>query len=719
MLIDATHPEETRVVVVDGQKVDDFDFESVNKKQLAGNIYLAKITRVEPSLQAAFVDYGGNRHGFLAFAEIHPDYYQIPVADREALIAEEAAMAREAADGEDGDGARPRRSRRRGSDRNRGAAKHATPSEADSDNAVPQDTGIAGFDVIELDQGADDEAAMAEEIDGAPPVQDAADATQSEVAAEADDETAAPTVDGAEGSDGPSEDAASEKRDAAGSPDTDSTPGPAAADGDDSVADVVEAAEEPEADQAPPTALDATAEAGPIDEDTAPSDDDAEAPQTPPRSMAESAGLGDDDDVVRGEVPDADATRSKTDAPAAEAAGSQSAVTTGEVPKDETPSVDTPAAEGTADGAPASEGPVDAAPAHAESAEAEAEAAPKKKRRSRRRTGAAEGADDGASASSSEQQSTAAPAGDDDGAADPKPPTTEPTDAEQADADADAGEVTAGEDEPKTRSRRSRRGGRGRSKATASAAADDDDQQPTTEAVGDADDSPADGDGSETTADGDDGREDTARRGRRRGRKRRRGDDGAAGDDGGAAGDGADDEIEGEGEAASEVDTVGAEDMREDELAARAIRRRRYNIQDVIKSRQIMLVQVVKEERGNKGAALTTYLSLAGRYCVLMPNTARGGGISRKITNASDRKRLREIVGELEVPEGMGLIVRTAGAERTRAEIKRDYEFLLRQWEQVRSLTLRSTAPCLIYEEGSLIKRAIRDLYNKDIDQVL
>ena len=133
---------------------------------------------------------------------------------------------------------------------------------------------------------------------------------------------------------------------------------------------------------------------------------------------------------------------------------------------------------------------------------------------------------------------------------------------------------------------------------------------------------------------------------------------------------------------------------------------------------RILLVQVVKEERGNKGAALTTYLSLAGRYCVLMPNTARGGGISRKITNASDRKRLREITGGLEVPQGMGLIVRTAGAERTKPEIKRDYEFLLRQWEQIRDLTLGSIAPTLIYEEGSLIKRSIRDIYSKEIEQI-
>ena len=147
--------------------------------------------------------------------------------------------------------------------------------------------------------------------------------------------------------------------------------------------------------------------------------------------------------------------------------------------------------------------------------------------------------------------------------------------------------------------------------------------------------------------------------------------------------------------------------------------RRQYNIQDVIKRRQILLVQVVKEERGNKGAALTTYLSLAGRYSVLMPNTARGGGISRKITSIQDRKRLKDIVKDLEVPKGMGVILRTAGAMRTKPEVKRDYEYLMRLWENVRSLTLASSAPTLVYEEGSLIKRSIRDLYNKDITEVL
>jgi ribonuclease E len=147
--------------------------------------------------------------------------------------------------------------------------------------------------------------------------------------------------------------------------------------------------------------------------------------------------------------------------------------------------------------------------------------------------------------------------------------------------------------------------------------------------------------------------------------------------------------------------------------------RRQYKIQEVIKRRQVMLVQVVKEERGTKGAALTTYLSLAGRYSVLMPNTARGGGISRKITSADDRRRLKEIAQELEVPEGMGVILRTAGASRTKTEVKRDFEYLLRMWETVRDLTLKSTAPMLVYEEGSLVKRSIRDLYNKDIDEIL
>jgi ribonuclease E len=169
------------------------------------------------------------------------------------------------------------------------------------------------------------------------------------------------------------------------------------------------------------------------------------------------------------------------------------------------------------------------------------------------------------------------------------------------------------------------------------------------------------------------------------------------------------------------VESIGGGDALEDMQERRrpSQNRRSYKIQEVIKRRQVMLVQVVKEERGNKGAALTTYLSLAGRYSVLMPNTARGGGISRKITNAADRKRLKEIVGDLDIPTGQGIILRTAGASRTKAEVKRDFEYLQRLWENVRTLTLQSTAPCLVYEEGSLIKRTIRDLYSKEIDELL
>ena len=179
-----------------------------------------------------------------------------------------------------------------------------------------------------------------------------------------------------------------------------------------------------------------------------------------------------------------------------------------------------------------------------------------------------------------------------------------------------------------------------------------------------------------------------------------------------------DDEDEGDDAEEEVVESVGGDDVLE-EVPERAFRpRRQYKIQEVIKRRQVMLVQVVKEERGNKGAALTTYLSLAGRYAVLMPNTARGGGISRKITSAQDRSRLKEVVQDLDVPEGMGIILRTAGASRTKPEIKRDFEYLIRMWETVRDMTLKSQAPTLVYEEGSLIKRSLRDLYNKEIDEI-
>ena len=426
MLIDATHAEETRVVVVDGNKVEEFDFESENKRQIAGNIYLAKVTRVEPSLQAAFVDYGGNRHGFLAFSEIHPDYYQIPVADREALMEEERALAEADARAEEEDEA-PKKRRRRGPRR-----RNNKPAEAVTE------TEVDGMETIDLD--ASDET-------------DANDAPMAAPIVEDEPMIVAQEVD------------------------------------------------------APEDAADA---------DTAESD----APVAETESDAPSEDAQDD---VPEEAPAADVTSEET-------------------------SEEAPAA--------------------------------------------------------SDDESVAAADSNDE--------------AETSDDSEEPVEVDTAED----------------------------DQD----------------DGIESVSDDDD-----------------------------------------------------AMDLR----PQRRSRPRRYKIQEVIKVRQIMLVQVVKEERGNKGAALTTYLSLAGRYCVLMPNTARGGGISRKITNAADRKKLKEIATEIDVPTGAGLIIRTAGAKRTKTEIKRDYEYLQRLWEQIRELTLKSIAPAKIYEEGDLIKRSIRDLYNRDIDEVL
>jgi ribonuclease E len=429
MLIDASHPEETRVVVVRGNRIEEFDFESQDKKQLKGNIYLARVTRVEPSLQAAFVEYGGNRHGFLAFSEIHPDYYQIPVADRQALLRAEAQEAQDEDDEEAENGEEQqardrggRRNRRRGGkNRDRGEHKHASPeNEGSPAEAAALDENTA-------------EAAGSEEAGG--------------LTADASPEDAATVTEAVE----------------------------------------VEAG--------PGTAEESSAEIG---ADDATDDEDGKPSEGGPTSIAASV----DADVVSEPVPQADQPEQSSEA-----------------------------------------------------------------------------------------------AGDND---------------------------------------------RGMLEDVSASHSDE-----------------------------------------------------------------------------HEVESVGAEDALEEIRNRRKPVRRQYKIQEVIKRRQILLVQVVKEERGNKGAALTTYLSLAGRYSVLMPNTARGGGISRKITNAQDRKRLKEVVSDLDVPQGMGVILRTAGESRTKAEIKRDYEYLMRLWENVRSLTLQSTAPALVYEEGSLIKRSVRDLYNKDIDEIL
>ena len=412
MLIDANHPEETRVVILDGSKVEEFDFEAAAKRPLKGNIYLAKVTRVEPSLQAAFVEYGGGRQGFLAFAEIHPDYYQIPVADRQALLAEQEAEAR-----------------RR------------------------QEDDIESF-----------------EITGAP-------AEDAETESEEDSE----------------DDSGEEQAEMAPLVPLDTSP------------EAEEGAEEPAGSDEEESEEVFVNHGGAVVEH----DHDDELPETKPEAAADA--LGD----YRGD-------------PEAEAAEL---------------------------------------------------------------------------------------------------------------AEENEGEIQPVSGEPQA-------------------------------------DEGADGSVTDETAPADAG-------------------------------------------PAAEGSPQEAQALQAQRPPQKWVRRKHYKIQEVIKRRQIILVQVVKEERGNKGAALTTYLSLAGRYCVLMPNTPRGGGISRKITNAADRKRLKSAAQGLELPEGMGLIIRTAGENRTKLEIRRDYDYLLRLWDTIREKTLSSNAPACVYEEGDLIKRVIRDLYNKDVQDVV
>ena len=506
MLIDATHAEETRVVVVDGTKVEEFDFESENKRQLAGNIYLAKVTRVEPSLQAAFVDYGGNRHGFLAFSEIHPDYYQIPIADREALMAEEQALADAERSEDDGEGEKPTKVRRtRSRSRSRSGSETpktgaAAPETAEA--AGGPDRSIPGMDVVEL--SPDDGEEPGGLSDDVMPVEPS-----------------------------PSPEASAEPVPVA---EDDATPVLAAA----SESEIMEPATDP-----------------------SPAEDQVEDLQAAP---AEAAAVPADETERAAETTDPDA-----------------------------------ALDGVAD--------LD------------------------------EGSDDNDGDRPSATMAAAA-AGDH--------VITEEIETAEADTDIGSGDAESG---------------------TSVASDDDDDNLPASASTDESDDT--------------------------------------------------DEETAAEDTASGEIEAVADDDSPEEIRTQQRPRPRRYKIQEVIKVRQIMLVQVVKEERGNKGAALTTYLSLAGRYCVLMPNTARGGGISRKITNVADRKKLKQIAGELDVPRGAGLIIRTAGAQRTKAEIKRDYEYLQRLWEQIRELTLKSVAPAKIYAEGDLIKRSIRDLYNRDIEEVL
>lgn len=393
MLIDATHPEETRVAVISGNRLEEYDYENALRKQLKSNIYLVKVTRVEPSLQAAFVDFGGQRHGFLPFPEIHPDYYRIPIADREALIAEERAIAaREQArqDAED-------------------AAELAAEG-YDEDDASEQDSDDSDEEGEVAPRPRNSEASLARRV-----------AEKLSAEEEGDDED----------------------------------------DSEIEVIDVMQAIEDER------------------EEDTA---------------------------------------------------------------EEET--------------------------AVADSVEVEA----------------------------------------------------------SAEIEAVSVDVAEGETE-----------------------------------------------------------------------------------------------VDGEEEATEEAEEVNVDEIGGDTVEASVYRssiKRRYKIQEVIKRNQIMLIQISKEERGNKGAAVTSYISLPGRYCVLMPNSPRGGGVSRKVSNAKDRQRLKTILRELNVPEGMSVILRTAGVSRTTAEIKRDLDYLLRLWDEIREFTLKSTAPQLIYEEGNLIKRAIRDLYKRDIDEV-
>ena len=453
MLIDATHAEETRVVVVEGNKVEEFDFESDNRRQLAGNIYLAKVTRIEPSLQAAFIDYGGNRHGFLAFSEIHPDYYQIPIADREALMEEERAFSE-------------------------------AMRRKDDDEAVRQ-----------------------------------------------------------------------------------------------------------------------------IDENDLLKEENEKSVSESPKALDASSSIEDNSNQV-------DTGEETTEEKSKRSVGKRKAIPKKKAEKNKTNKKDIQSIE------------------------------------------------------------------------------------------------TKDETKPRGRPRKSIK------PIAANIETESSDEVVNSDDLG----SKVNDENSGLEVADSNGSSRNKRRYNKRARKKSddilEKDPRSSEKDTGA-------EIKEKAEVDVSVDPkkeIEPVSEIDDDLDIRRIRKprqRRYKIQEVIKVRQIMLVQVVKEERGNKGAALTTYLSLAGRYCVLMPNTARGGGISRKITNLSDRKKLKEIANEIDVPVGAGLIVRTAGAKRTKTEIKRDYEYLQRLWEQIRELTLKSIAPNKIYEEGDLIKRSIRDLYNRDIDEVL
>ncbi len=454
MLIDASHKEETRVAITEGNRLIEYDYESQSRRPIKGSIFLAKVTRVEPSLQAAFVNFGGNRHGFLPFSEIHPDYFRIPVSDREALMAEQEALLKE----------------------------HDEEEEA-------------------LDSDEDDHE-------------------------------------------------------------------------DDSEDDAVDEIIEP--------------------------------------------------DVVGGEVP---ALEEDDDA-----------------------------------GVPA------------EASDADGDEKPAKKKRAPRKSTKAAASEtvEIVQKDSSESDKKSEPSKDESKESKPKAKTkakTKKADAKKDD-NADAKDDSSAKPDEK-------------SEGADQAGETSDDAKQDTKSKED---------------DGKGKRDNNRRRGNQRGRGRGRG--------------------RGNYRNNKNVEVVGGEDS-DDEQKFRFNLRRKYKIQEVIKRGQIMLVQANKEERGNKGAAVGTYLSLPGRYCVLMPNSPRGGGVSRKIANHKDRARMRDVVKSLDVPKGMSVIVRTAGVTRTKAEIKRDLDYLMRLWNNIRELTLESSAPATVYEEADLIKRSVRDHYTRDVEEIL
>ncbi len=607
MLIDASVPDETRVVLLGDQgKILDVDFDNVERRQIKSNIYLARVTRVEPSLQAAFVDYGGNRHGFLPFSEIHPDYFQIPIADRERLM-EEAREHRESKrrskapaiveeDEVEEEAAPTGRSKRRGDSRKdkaesqRRRKRPAIGSDDVSD--TNDDAQSAGSPSDAQADGA--EASQAERLD-LPVYSDETEQPHVALPVGTDAEQPSQQAEGSQSENTQSENTQSENTQSEGDP------------SEASKAD----------DQA---AGDNTVDAS---SDESPNDSDAQTP----RSQAMTSRPEDLEDSLVGDVGDV------------EAAPSDSADDTDAQPQ----------ADDTASGEPNL------------AAELERMIEPRGRRRrpGKGKTGQTRGKK--RPGQSAEQDSK-------------------------------------GSDEQNSAASQSEE------QVSAEAVADDEITSQGAQGAGAADGR------SDATDEPADARSNQAKAKDQRGNQTDEEDE--------------DDELveayREEGDDEIDEDEDDDKDDEQDEVRlSHAFLARRYKIQEVIKRRQIMLIQINKEERGNKGAALTTYLSLPGRYCVLMPNTPKGGGISRKISNPRDRRKLKQILEELSLPTSLSVIVRTAGSKQEKAEIKRDYEYLLRTWDEIRKTTLESTAPALIYEEGNIIKRAVRDMYTTDCSEIV